>query len=129
MFSKQSKYSTTDSFWRNSLNQGVLVLTGASSDNASMASFNANNIQFKFPNGAVALRDVNVSEESGKLVGLMGASGAGKTTLLQILGTLDHVSNPNDAKLTINNICINKLNEKELAKFIITPTIDKLSFS
>jgi len=45
MFSKQSKYSTTDSFWRNSLNQGVLELTGASSDNASMASYNVNNIK------------------------------------------------------------------------------------
>jgi len=76
----------------------------------------AKNIQKNFDDLHV-LKGVNLYIKQGEIVSIVGASGAGKTTLLQILGTLDHVSNPNDAKLTINNICINKLNEKELAKF------------
>ena len=76
----------------------------------------AKNIKKNFDDLHV-LKGVNLYIKQGEIVSIVGASGAGKTTLLQILGTLDHVSNPNDAKLTINNICINKLNEKELAKF------------
>ena len=76
----------------------------------------AKNIQKNFDDLHV-LKGVNLHIKQGEIVSIVGASGAGKTTLLQILGTLDHVSNPNDAKLTINNICINKLNEKELDKF------------
>ena len=76
----------------------------------------AKNIQ-KYFDDLHVLKGVNLYIKQGEIVSIVGASGAGKTTLLQILGTLDHVSNPNDAKLTINNICINKLNEKELAKF------------
>ena len=49
----------------------------------SNISFNAENIEFQFPNGGIGLRDVNISEGPGKLIGIMGASGAGKTTLTQ----------------------------------------------
>ncbi|MEJ0033104.1 MAG: ATP-binding cassette domain-containing protein [Bacteroidota bacterium] len=52
-------------------------------------SFNANIEEFKFPNGAVGLRDVHISEGPGKLIGIMGASGAGKTTLLNVLAGLE----------------------------------------
>ena len=48
-------------------------------------SFEVNNLWFKFKTGGIGLRDVNMSEEQGKLVGIMGASGAGKTTLLNVL--------------------------------------------
>ncbi len=43
-------------------------------------SFNANIKLFRFPNRAIGLSDVFVSEGPGKLIGIMGASGAGKTT-------------------------------------------------
>jgi ABC-type multidrug transport system ATPase subunit len=52
-------------------------------------SFNANIEEFKFPNGAIGLRDVHISEGPGKLIGIMGASGAGKTTLLNVLAGLE----------------------------------------
>lgn len=53
--------------------------------NASKISFTVNNLEFRFPNGNIGLIDVSISEQHGKLVGIMGASGAGKTTLLNVL--------------------------------------------
>src|SRR6185295_6905050 len=41
-------------------------------------SFEAKNIFYQFKNGKLGLREVNIAEQSGKLIALMGASGAGK---------------------------------------------------
>lgn len=62
-------------------------------------SFNAVIDELKFPNGGIGLRNVNISEGPGKLIGIMGASGAGKTTLLNVLAGL--------VKPTQGNILIN----------------------
>ncbi len=48
-------------------------------------SFEVTNLEFRFPNGNVGLRNISFSEGQGKLIGIMGASGAGKTTLLNVL--------------------------------------------
>jgi ABC transport system ATP-binding/permease protein len=66
---------------------------------ATKLSFNASIEQLKFPNGAIGLRNVVISEGPGKLIGIMGASGAGKTTLLNVLAGL--------VKPTIGQILIN----------------------
>jgi len=52
-------------------------------------SFNVEDLEFRFPNGALGLRNVNLSEIQGNLIGIMGASGAGKTTLLNVLAGLE----------------------------------------
>lgn len=71
-------------------------------------SFNARINEFKFPNGAIGLRDVIVTEGPGKLIGIMGASGAGKTTLLLTLAGLDK---PSSGEIVINGFDINKNKE------------------
>lgn len=73
-------------------------------------TFNANIKEFKFPNGAVGLRNVLVSEGPGKLIGIMGASGAGKTTLLTVLAGLEK---PSDGEILINGFDIHN-NKKDI---------------
>lgn len=48
-------------------------------------SFEAKNIYHEFRSGDVALQNITIAEEGGRLVGLMGASGSGKSTLLSVL--------------------------------------------
>lgn len=72
-------------------------------------SFTANVQEFKFPNGAVGLRDVLVSEGPGKLIGIMGASGAGKTTLLHVMAGL---GKPSIGQVLINGFDINTQKDK-----------------
>ncbi len=67
-------------------------------------SFNASKVSYKFPNGAIGIRNINISEKSG-LTGLMGVSGAGKTTLLNVLSGIE---NPSEGSVTINGIDIHK---------------------
>jgi ABC-type multidrug transport system ATPase subunit len=47
--------------------------------------FEANDISYKFKSGKTGLYPMSFMEESGRLVGIMGASGAGKSTLLNVL--------------------------------------------
>ncbi len=68
-------------------------------------SFNANIEEFRFPNGAIGLRDVHISEGPGKLIGIMGASGAGKTTLLNVLAGLEK---PGKGSIVINGFDIHE---------------------
>ncbi|MBL4655788.1 MAG: ATP-binding cassette domain-containing protein, partial [Bacteroidia bacterium] len=77
-------------------------------------TFEAFDIEYKFPNGNIGLRGINVAEESGKLIGLMGASGAGKTTLL---GVLNGNETPSKGKVLINGIDIH--NEKDKIEGVI----------
>jgi len=49
------------------------------------------------------LREVNIEEEGGKLIALMGASGAGKSTLLQVLNGTEK---PSSGQVLINGIDI-----------------------
>ncbi len=72
-------------------------------------SFEARNISYQFKNGQLGLRNVNVYEESGKLVALMGASGAGKSTLLHVLNGTEK---PSEGQVLINGIDIHRASKE-----------------
>ena len=65
--------------------------------------FEARNILYRFKSGDVGLHDISFSEQSGRLVGIMGASGAGKSTLLHVL---NGTSLPTEGEVLINGINI-----------------------
>lgn len=68
-------------------------------------SFEAKDIDFRFPNGKLGLRHINVAEHSGSLVGIMGSSGAGKSTLCNVLNGMDK---PSNGEILINGIDMHK---------------------
>lgn len=76
---------------------------------ASRISFEGKDISYKFKSGKLGLRNVNLAEESGKLIALMGASGAGKSTLLHVLNGSEK---PFSGQVLINGIDIHREPEK-----------------
>lgn len=77
-------------------------------------SFVADQLSFKFRNGNIGLRNVNIQEDGGKLVALMGGSGAGKSTLLNVLNGNE---SPSQGSVRINSIDIHK-NPKQIEGII-----------
>ena len=78
-------------------------------NDATRISFEACDISYYFKNGKRGLRHVNIAEESGTLIALMGASGAGKSTLLNALnGTV----RPQKGQVLINGIDIYESSEQ-----------------
>lgn len=75
----------------------------------SKLSFEIDSLEFKFPNGNIGLRNINLAEGEGKLIGIMGASGAGKTTLLNTLAGLE---SPSSGKVKINGIDLHREPDK-----------------
>lgn len=67
--------------------------------------FRAVGVSYRFKKGNTGLHDVNLEEESGNLVGIMGASGSGKSTLLNVLnGNL----RPQNGCVSINGIDVHR---------------------
>lgn len=65
--------------------------------------------------GAVtALKSINLDIPDGKLVSVIGKSGSGKSTLINLIGALD---TPSAGEIYNNEICINRLNNNELAEY------------
>ena len=67
----------------------------------------------KGDNKVTVLDNISFSINSGEFVSLMGASGSGKSTLLYLIGGLD---TPTSGNVYINDLDINTLKEKKLAK-------------
>lgn len=62
----------------------------------------------------VALNDINLNFQKGKIYCLLGKSGSGKSTLLNMIAGLEK---PTKGKIIIHGKHLEKMNEKELAKF------------
>jgi len=71
--------------------------------------FESEEVTYRFKSGKNGLFRVSFSEQSGRLVGIMGSSGAGKSTLLNILnGSVA----PSGGRVLINGIDIHKDKDK-----------------
>ncbi len=71
--------------------------------------FTIDNVVFQFNEKQIGLHNLNLSEESGHLIGVMGASGAGKSTLLNVL---NGTTAPTSGSIKINGVDIHKETEK-----------------
>lgn len=66
-------------------------------------SFQAINLDYKFKSGDYGIRNISFEEESGRLVGIMGASGSGKSTLLNVLNG-SYIPSKGEVLINGNNI-------------------------
>jgi ABC-type multidrug transport system ATPase subunit len=74
-------------------------------DDQAKITFRAIGVEYKFKLGNIGLHQINLKEESGHLVGIMGASGSGKSTLLNVLnGNLA----PNKGSVSLNGIDVHR---------------------
>ena len=71
----------------------------------SPIEFRAEGIYYKFKKGRLGLRDINIREKNGNLVGIMGASGSGKSTLFNVLNGNER---PSSGRVLINGIDIHR---------------------
>jgi ABC-type multidrug transport system ATPase subunit/uncharacterized tellurite resistance protein B-like protein len=77
-------------------------------------TFEVSDVEYQFKSGDTGLHKLSFKEESGRLIGIMGASGAGKSTLLNVLnGSVP----PSSGKVLINGVDI--FTDKEKIEGII----------
>ena len=81
---------------------------------ASRVVYEVNNLEYRFKSGKIGIHHMSFREESGRMVGIMGASGAGKSTLLSVL---NGINPPYSGEVLINGTSIHT--EKEKIKGLI----------
>lgn len=72
-------------------------------------TFSADHIFYHFRSGRAGIQNVNISEQGGKLIGIMGASGSGKSTLLNVLNGTEK---PSSGRVVINGVDIHQTPDK-----------------
>lgn len=77
--------------------------------NQQKLTFTCDHIFYHFKSGKAGLQNINVAENGGKLIGIMGASGSGKSTLLNVLNGTEK---PSSGRVRINGIDIHERPEK-----------------
>lgn len=81
-----------------------------------MADIEVRHLSKTFPAQAgtvEALKDINISIESGDIYGIIGMSGAGKSTLVRCLNFLER---PTEGQVLIGGVDLAELSEKELRR-------------
>jgi len=69
------------------------------------------NVYKRYPNGVLALMDINFEIERGEFVFLIGASGAGKSTMIKLI-TREEL--PTSGTVYINNMDLSLLHKKDI---------------
>src|SRR5690606_31855611 len=78
-------------------------------ESTSKITFTADHLFYHFRTGRAGLQNVNIAEQGGKLIGIMGGSGSGKSTLLNVL---NGVEKPSSGRVLVNGIDIHENSEK-----------------
>ena len=76
---------------------------------ASRVIYKVKDLEYRFKSGHTGIHRMSFGEESGRLVGIMGASGAGKSTLLNVLNGNNE---PYRGEVKINGINIHEDTEE-----------------
>ncbi len=69
----------------------------------SRVLYQVKDLEYRFKSGHIGIKKMSFEEESGRLVGIMGASGAGKSTLLNVL---NGTNPPYKGKVCVNGVSI-----------------------
>ncbi|SFE28971.1 ATP-binding cassette domain-containing protein [Thermophagus xiamenensis] len=77
--------------------------------NTPRITYEVKNVEYRFKSGDIGIRNIEMAEEQGKLIGIMGASGAGKTTLLNVLSGIE---TPTKGQVLINGYDLHRDAEK-----------------
>ncbi len=85
--------------------------------------FKVKEIEYKFPNGQIAIQNLSFIGRSGELISVMGGSGAGKSTLLNVLCGNYPVQK---GTIEINGILLNENSENLKSIIGIIPQEDSL---
>jgi ABC transport system ATP-binding/permease protein len=75
---------------------------------ASRVVYKVDNLEYRFRSGKIGIHPMSFEEESGRMVGIMGASGAGKSTLLSVL---NGINPPFSGDVKINGVSIHSKSE------------------
>ena len=68
----------------------------------------------RYPNGYLALKDINLTIQPGEFVAIIGLSGAGKSTLIRTINRMHDIT---DGTLTVDGVNVERLRGKELRAF------------
>ncbi|GAB2023920.1 ABC transporter ATP-binding protein [Pseudolactococcus yaeyamensis] len=82
-----------------------------------MNSVKVVNVCKKYDNGILevdALKDINLTIQSGEFVTIVGTSGSGKSTLLNLIGGLDY---PSSGDVFVDDVNFKEMSEEELTIF------------
>ncbi|VVB75877.1 putative ABC transporter ATP-binding protein [Candidatus Tiddalikarchaeum anstoanum] len=74
-----------------------------------------NNLMFSYPNGVVALRNINLEINKGEIVAIIGHNGSGKTTLVK---TFNGLLKPTSGEVLINGVSTKNENTAKLSKIV-----------
>ena len=77
--------------------------------------FELNNVEFFYPNGHHALKNINMEIRPNTITALVGLSGAGKSTLISLL---DKFYMPNQGCIKLNGVDLNEINTQYLRENI-----------